>query len=121
MTIKLDESILGIWFLSLDNSDLLFSLNDEEDKYKVQYRFRYYEDDKTHDSDDRKSWYEGVIYKKDMTLAEAIEATEKTFTTFSRLTANEPTSLIKGDMTYEEFMEEFKKLPFVHTESHPVH
>ena len=56
MSIELTEKIVGIWFVDLDNeSDWLGAMERTDEGYQVTYRFRYYVDDKAHDSDDKKS------------------------------------------------------------------
>ena len=58
MSIELTDKTIGIWAVWLtDDSDWLCSAWVEDDNYVIAYRFRYYVDDKTFDSDDRKSWY----------------------------------------------------------------
>jgi hypothetical protein len=57
MTIVLDETIRGCWFLSGDNMDFMAGMNREPDgRFHIQYRFRYYANTGD-DNDDRKSWY----------------------------------------------------------------
>ncbi len=62
MTIELTENTLGIWAVSIsDECDWLGAVWREGDDYVLEYRFRYYVDDKTFDSKDRKNWYRTVI------------------------------------------------------------
>lgn len=62
--IKLDEKTVGIWYMqTTPTSDWLCSIREIEPdaKYELDYRFRYYEDDKAFDSKDRKSWYKAEV------------------------------------------------------------
>jgi hypothetical protein len=68
MTIKMDEKIVGVWFLGGDEQDWMGGLRDEGDHYSFTYRFRYYAPDCANkttpfDGADRKSWYAAKINK----------------------------------------------------------
>jgi len=59
MTIELSEKTIGVWAVSIDaESDWLGACWRDGDNYVMAYRFRYYVDDLTFDSKDRKNWYE---------------------------------------------------------------
>ena len=66
------KTTVGIWYLVLvrDNTDIMAAVTEvEPDKrYKLDYRFRYYADDKVFNSEDKKSWYhlEAQITKEKM-------------------------------------------------------
>lgn len=51
------------WFFSGDRFDWLCALYRDmpDGEWTVQYRFRYYVDDKVNDSDDQKSWWSAVF------------------------------------------------------------
>lgn len=50
--------VYGIWYVSDGVSqDWMGTLGKAEGKWQFEYRFRYYVDDLTHNSNDRKSWY----------------------------------------------------------------
>jgi hypothetical protein len=61
--IKVDEKIVGLWYVSLPGQDWLAGVREliPNEKYELVYRFRYYKDDKVFESDDRKSWYAGEL------------------------------------------------------------
>lgn len=50
--------VYGTWFVGDGaTGDWLGTLGKRDGKIQFEYRFRYYADDKAHDSQDRKSWY----------------------------------------------------------------
>jgi hypothetical protein len=51
--------VYGQWFVGDGKSDWLGTLgiDAKDDVWVLEYRFRYYEDEKAHDSKDRKNWY----------------------------------------------------------------
>jgi hypothetical protein len=58
--IILDEKTLALWNVPLpDRSDWLAAVRElvPDEKYQLDYRFRYYADDKVFESEDKKSWY----------------------------------------------------------------
>ncbi len=57
MSIEISENTVGIWAVDLMNgSDFLGSVWREGDRYILEYRFRYYVDNETFDSKDKKNW-----------------------------------------------------------------
>ncbi len=64
-TVEITDKLVGMWFLALTGeSDWLCGLTEivPEREYQISYRFRYYKDDKVHDSDDRKSAYSANVH-----------------------------------------------------------
>lgn len=61
MSIVISEKILGTWYVPFTGGDWLAAIERGSDAYHLIYRFRYYVDDKSFDSDDTKNWYEGDI------------------------------------------------------------
>jgi hypothetical protein len=62
--IQLDDKVVGVWFLkTTEKQDWMACLREviPDDKYELTYRFRYYEDDKAFESEDRKSWYRAEV------------------------------------------------------------
>lgn len=124
--IVLNEKSLGIWFMQVSpDADWMghLGLNDEGE-YEFIYRHRYYVDNKTHDSDDKKSWYKGTVLTKDtpvdvvITLVQSVVKTMSNFHGDSTMPVHE---LLMGDKTIKEFTAEFKKLPFVHYKMERLH
>ena len=116
MTMTLDENTVGIWYISLsEDEDWLMTVNQTKDEYTMKYRFRYYEDDSCFDSNDRKSWYSGVMPKDKITLEELIEKMRVTVTMMGKMRGVEDYyELLMGDGNLKQFMKEFMELPFVH-------
>lgn len=63
--IAITDKTVGIWYLDTipNKQDWMAGLTEiePESKYQIDYRFRYYEDDKAFDSKGRKSWYKVVV------------------------------------------------------------
>lgn len=71
MTIEIKEgnTYVGVWFAKLydenyQTGDVMAALYKEESQWHLKYRFRYYKDDKFHNSEDIKHWYE-IVSKDD--------------------------------------------------------
>lgn len=82
MTIELTKNTLGVWTVSLPaqqfgkhtgGGDWLCAAWAEGEKYIIEYRFRYYLDDKAFDSEDIKNWYRMEIQKDGATEDKIIE------------------------------------------------
>lgn len=61
---RVDEKTVAMWFARIEeDSDLVAGLREvvENEKYELEYRFRYYKDDKIFGSDDVKNWYKGTV------------------------------------------------------------
>jgi len=120
MTMELTENTVGIWYVQVSKeSDWLMTVNEDDETYNMTYRWRYYEDDKNFDSEDRKSWYSATTLKdkisKEKLIANMREAVE--------LILNFPGSeksweLLMEDHDIKAFMKKFEALPFVHMEVH---
>lgn len=63
--IELKDStyLLAIWFVSWREANWMCAVyrHAPEDDWTVRYRFRYFEDERVFDSDDRRSWYAGTL------------------------------------------------------------
>lgn len=64
--IKMDETLIGTWFVGGKDKDWLGGINlvekDGKKIYKLTYRFRYHTDDSNPwEMKDKKSWYQGEI------------------------------------------------------------
>lgn len=124
MSIQFDESLLVIGFLSGPKQDWLGAVNTSENNtFTFTYRFRYYDGDQTvgpHDDGDTKRWYAlrsppGVPYEEAVRfLTEVMDTLVKTG--FSS-PDTEPYKLERGELSFDAFIEEFKKAPFVHAQS----
>jgi len=122
MTIALTENVLGIWFVNLtEDSDWMCALTDADDKWLIEYRFRYYCDDSgdAFDTDDEKNWYTATLDKADTSRETVLRKQTLVYKALRDMagTTDGNYELLRSDKTYEDFMEEFMELPFVHAKS----
>jgi hypothetical protein len=71
------EYVEAIWFVdgTVDGNWMAWLYRAKGDtRWTLKYRFRYYRDDKTHDSSDERSWYEGTCPPE--SLSKMIESTD---------------------------------------------
>jgi len=114
MSINFDESIRAIYYASLnENSDWMLGINEEEEYWHIQYRFRYYHSDDPWDQEDKKNWYEIRVSKTD-SLASVIETVNEMFKIIEETADGDCYKLLRGEGTHKQFFTEFEKLPFVH-------
>ena len=116
LVITMDESVYGVWFIAIPEHEqdwLCHIARNDDDTYTMTYRHRYYKDDKSFDSTDEKSWHvasgqlEGLLTCVQMAQSSAVLLFGAENLGMYRL--------LREDKTFEEFMEEFKKMPFVHS------
>lgn len=113
MTIELTERLLGIWFVECDEkTDWLGSLERDEEKGGVifTYRFRYYVDDKSFDSKDRKNWTSFHIGGE--SGEKAVDVVRKLCVHLSTVDDGKIYECLMGDGGMDEFMEKFEQMPF---------
>jgi hypothetical protein len=114
MTIELSEKTIGVWYMQVtQDSDFLGAATEVDDGFEITYRFRYYKDDKTFGSDDRKNWYE---WKTSESKEKVIEIMRGVITRMRQKDGNIPVSdcheLLMNEDGIEEFMEVFTSMPF---------
>jgi len=115
MSIEIDESIVGIWYAALDGkSDFLMSVNTTDEGWKIIYRFRYYHSDDPFDQEDVKNWFSATVSNKNISEMGMIKSTNKLFALLKDKAKGPCTVLLRGEGTFEQFMDEFLELPFVH-------
>jgi hypothetical protein len=119
MTIEFDESIRGLWYCVLvpDKQDFLLSLSHkDEGHYAIIYRFRYYNSADPFDEEDKKNWYSvKVTDENEKELVDGIRTLLNQLLSFT----NDDicyTEMLRGDQSLDEFMDEFIKQDFVHTQ-----
>ena len=123
MTIRIDESIRGIWYCVLmpDEQDFLLALNCiAEEEYVITYRFRYYNSDDPFDDEDEKNWYSckgtgksgSFAYTGSNYMKEEIIAAIRIITS----SMSEATEILRGNRSLDEFMEQ----DFVHTKEERI-
>jgi hypothetical protein len=122
MTIRADDTLRAAYYLSGDQQDWLAGVSQQPDgSVAIVYRFRYYDGNQRKDpfdSGDTKSWYE-LKKTGPASLNDALDACQEVYDVLLA-TGYVPhggiaCKLIRGSMTHEQFMDEFMKLPFVHT------
>ena len=114
MTISIDENTIGMWCVDLGPMGNWLAHVGYKDashtKILIDCRFRWYEDDKIHDSKDRKSWYH---IETQATLER--QTIDKIRRVFEGLREKAPShrgwELLKGARSIEEFSEELKRMP----------
>lgn len=111
MTIELSERTVAIWFIQLEpDQDWLASVyTTEEGEVKAEYRFRYYVDDKSFGSDDKKSWYS---LNTSASVSQALEIFREAYNKLSELSSGEHYEILMDETGIDGFMEKFKQLPF---------
>ena len=115
MSIKLDETIVAVWFVNLDETtDWMAGVNRTDEGWELQYRFRYYNSEDPWDPEDKKSWYRCDLSNKESNEADAIDAISQAFEALKEASGGEAYALIRGESTHEQFVEEFRELPFTH-------
>jgi len=57
MSLEKDDYILGVWCLAGAKANWLCIVVKRADEWVIQYRFRYFRDDKAFDSQDKKSFF----------------------------------------------------------------
>jgi len=126
--IVIDETIRGIWFAPVsDTSDYMAALRTADGDHILTYRFRYSHSPDPWDDKDEKHWYELKI--TDHSEREIIDKVRKSIVsmvalsmTFHRL-KEQPVihELLRGSLSVQEFADQFKDLPFVHTKHEHLH
>ena len=123
MTIAIDENLVGMWYHTINADEYvvgdwlgsLARIEGEDDRFLLSYRFRYYEDDKTNEeSEDTKSWYEGILKTHD--VDEAITQVRTIVNHFAGMVNAEVTEILVEDGNIEKFTEDLTKQPFAHVQ-----
>ena len=116
--INITDRTIAIWYVQLGigerGSDWLASLWREDDGIKGTYRFRYYRGDQSlqfEDSQDVKHWVELDLCK--YTEEKTIHVMRVMAESLADLSGGEKWELMMGTGTVTQFMDEYKKLPFV--------
>lgn len=122
MALRLDETIRAVYFLSGRDQDWMAAVNEPTaGTFDMTMRFRYYDpDDPGNDAwsgQDRKQWRRVLGTPGSPTLDEAIGALHGVMTTMQDMGFSPSGGIacehLRGSMTLREYMDEFRKLPFV--------
>ena len=117
MSIRMDETIVGVWFASLSkDSDWMMGINRTDEGWLMQYRFRYYGDDSGDpwSDKDKKNWYASKAPKDKITEEELIKKMGEMYELIKLRAEGDCYALLRGAGSFEDFIKEFQKLPFVH-------
>ncbi len=118
--IPLTNDTVGVWALMLPDSDWMAGIWMEDGTVRMAYRFRYYVDDKTFDSEDAKHWY--AIDSDDTSPDKMVEMMREIGNKMAASAGNDLYELMMADFDDEHaFMEEFQKAPFIDTQKEMVH
>ena len=110
MSIEFTKNTVGVWFVGLPDQDWLASIDLVGDEARLIYRFRYHDDDKAWESEDRKNWYQMQTERVD----ELVEITKVLANTLARTVGDTPYELLMADFPdLNAFMDAFSHAPFV--------
>jgi hypothetical protein len=110
---RLDEKTVGVWVLqTTPTQDYMAMLREivPEEKYELEYRFRYYTDEKIFDSDDKKSWWRGTVSGTRNDVLLGVREVLKQMERF----AVGPTHELLNDGDLRAFAEKLGDLPGLH-------
>lgn len=113
MTMVVDETIVGIWFVAYsDMKDFMAGLSREGETFRIKFRVRYHKSMEVWAAGSRSHWTEGV--HTGCTEAEAIDGVRQFV---DMVCAIEPIAgrweLLRGARTPDEFTELLIKMPGV--------
>ena len=113
MAMVIDESIVGLWYLEMSNGNLgggIWRIPDARG-FIMRWRFRYYLDDKTFDSNDKKNFYSlesNDLNKLLFSFRYIIKMGEETFNTKAY-------EFLRGENeSVDDFAARYLKAPFIH-------
>lgn len=109
MTIEITEDLVGIWFVGCDPmTDWTAGLTKTPEGFQLTYRFRYYVDNKSFDSKDKKSWSAYVVHSEDK--EKMLDTVRKLAVSLAAADGGEIYECLMGDGGTEEFMEKLKAM-----------
>jgi hypothetical protein len=124
--IKMDDTILAIWCIEIraeSDGNWLACLSKRPNGYELEYRFRWYVDDVTYDSADRRNFFCIQFGKVYLTDTEAIHHGREIFDLTRRSLAKNPAGnatfpytweLIRGARSTDEFVDALAAMPGMH-------
>lgn len=113
--IDLSEKTVAIWYILLDSgTDWIAGITElvENEEYLIQYRFRYYEDNKVFESKDRKNWYEGTTRGTKNYVLGCFKTVARDFKILSLYPESFFELINEGD--FKDFMKKLQDAPFSH-------
>lgn len=117
--IVFDENIVGVWFISCEQGDLMVALRRDGERLQIKGRVRTYVDKVvTSESQDRKRWFEGAPPTLELGLAQirgTVAKFNETFVLFGGVKDN--VELLRGDdESYDDFVARFMVQPWAHAQ-----
>lgn len=115
MTIELTDKTIGVWAVSLnDESDYLAALwRDDDGNFVMEYRFRYYVDDKTFDSKDRKNWYRCEVQADKTSEDKVIEVMRLSARMLWKSSGGKRYEIMMDEGGIERMMEDMARWPMI--------
>jgi hypothetical protein len=105
-----------VWYVAFEGKDWMLALTREGDRFRVDYRFRYYHHPQDPwDGKDRKNWFGGVsdsTFTRDEAISKARLMATITMIAGGGSAVYECVRSL--DETVDEYFERFMQLPFVH-------
>lgn len=121
MTIEFSDKTIGIWAVDLMNgSDFLGGVWRDGDNYVMEYRFRYYVDDKTFDSEDKKNWYSAEIPTDRASEDDVVGAMREVVKMMWKGSGGQRYELLMGSGGVDQMMAELKKWPMISMKTAPL-
>ncbi len=111
--ITFSEATRAVFFADFGVADWLLVVEATSDGALVIFRCRKINDEKIFDSADEKEWWDCKIG----TVEEAIERSRALFRDASNALNGQVWELIRGTATFDDFFQEFLKLPFAHAKT----
>ena len=118
--IIMDEHLVGIWFMpTTEKQDWMCGVREikPDEEYQITYRFRYYEDGKVFDSEDKKKWYEGKICGTRAYVIASIRSIANTLYAAAKI--KEPYEMLNDGGDIDQFSKKFMDAPFVFARLEP--
>jgi hypothetical protein len=111
MSITVNENTLWVGYTETKRGNWIGAINKQPDgSFDLTYRWRYYEDDLTFESKDRKSWY-NFVSPPESDPKEIVEVVHDLLFTMAEAMKQTPYEAVRGDRTYKEFCDDFEKFP----------
>lgn len=126
MTMLINENTIGIWYIHISsNLDWMGYLYSDDDKIKMAYRFRHYDetdpDNDAHSGKDRKSWTYGELTNA-ATVENAIEFMRSAARHLESLSGKLGMSeeVLMTEAGVDDFMKRLSEKPFAHMKVVPL-
>lgn len=120
MTIVIDETLVGMWYMRVgEDADWLGAVKRvDENTHQLDYRHRYYKDDRTDEfSQDEKRWYS--VQFNDFTDWQMLEEIRRILVPLAKIAKSEVTEVLMHDGDVDDFIAQMSALPFAHIQEKP--